>query len=154
MIFKAKFLILVISTAAMEAQQQRESEFDLLVRPNHGPVPLILSISSYPMLSYLTFSLGRQAGTGQIIETMDTSISDSESSKIRTLLITMAFMRTNTGTPNVQMSPMLPLLLMNSDLSTDNDIVMMALLIGQLGNNQTQDSFSSNGLTKLKKKGS
>ena len=56
----------------------------------------------------------------------------------------MAFMRTNTGTPNVQMSPMLPLLLMNSDLSTDNDIVMMALLIDQLGNNQTQDSFSTN----------
>ena len=72
---------------------------------------------------------------------MDTSISDSESSKIRTLLITMAFMRTNTGTPNVQMSPMLPILLMNSDLSTDNDIVMMALMIDQLGNNQTQDSF-------------
>ena len=72
---------------------------------------------------------------------MDTSISDSESSKIRTLLITMAFMRTNTGTPNVQMSPMLPLLLMNSDLSTDNDLVMMALLIDQLGNNQSQDSF-------------
>ena len=53
----------------------------------------------------------------------------------------MAFMRTNTGTPNVQMSPMLPILLMNSDLSTDNDIVMMALMIDQLGNNQTQDSF-------------
>ena len=103
--------------------------------------------------THLTFSQGRQAGTGQIIETMDTSISDSESSKIRTLLIAMAFMRTNTGTPNVQMSPMLPLLLMNSDLSTDNDIVMMALLIGQLGNNQTQDSFSTNGIKKLKKKG-
>ena len=39
------------------------------------------------------------------------------------------------------MSPMLPILLMNSDLSTDNDIVMMALMIDQLGNNQTQDSF-------------
>ena len=32
MIFKTKFLLLIISTAAMEAQQQRESEFDLLVR--------------------------------------------------------------------------------------------------------------------------
>ena len=42
---------------------------------------------------------------------------------------------------------------MNSDLSTDNDIVMMALLIDQLGNNQTQDSFSTNGIKKLKKKG-
>ena len=72
---------------------------------------------------------------------MDTSISDSESSKIRTLLIAMAFMRTNTGTPNVQMSPMLPLLLMNSDLNSDNGIVMMALLINQLGNDQTQESF-------------
>ena len=75
---------------------------------------------------------------------MDTSISDSESSKIRTLLIAMAFMRTNTGTPNVQMSPMLPLLLMNSDLNSDNGIVMMALLIDQLGNDQTQESFYLN----------
>ena len=72
---------------------------------------------------------------------MDTSISDSESSKIRTLLIAMAFMRANTGTPNVQMSPILPLLLMNSDLNSDNGIVMMALLIDQLGNDQTQESF-------------
>ena len=131
----------------MEAQ--RESEFVLFFRPNHGP-----SGTDYPdfgpdrkVWTHPTFSLGRQAGTGQIIETMDTSISDSESSKIRTLLITMAFMRTNTGTPNIQMSPMLPLLLMNSDLSTDNDIVMMALLIDQLGNNQTQDSFSTNRTT-------
>ena len=62
----------------------------------------------------------------------------------------MAFMRTNTGTPNLQISPMLPLLLMNSGLSTDNDIVMMALLIGQLGNNQTQDRFSTNRFKVLK----
>ena len=62
----------------------------------------------------------------------------------------MAFMRTNTGTPNLQMSPMLPLLLMNSGLSTDNDIVMMALLIDQLGNNQTQDRFSTNRFEVLK----
>ena len=78
---------------------------------------------------------------------MDTSISDSESSKIRTLLISMAIMRANTGSPNLQMSPMLPFLLMNSDLSTDDGIVMMALMIDQLGNNQTQDSFL---LTRLK----
>ena len=37
MIFKAIFLILVISTAAMEAQQKRESEFALLDWPNYGP---------------------------------------------------------------------------------------------------------------------
>ena len=56
-------------------------------------------------------------------------------------------MRANTGSPNLQMSPMLPFLLMNSDLSTDDGIVMMALMIDQLGNNQTQDSFL---LTRLK----
>ena len=53
-------------------------------------------------------------------------------------------MRANTGTASVQMSPMLPFLLMNSDLSTDNGIVMMALMIDQLGNNQTQESFQPN----------
>ena len=80
---------------------------------------------------------------------MDTSISDSESSKIRILLISMAIMRANTGTASVQMSPMLPFLLMNSDLSTDNGIVMMALMIDQLGNNQTQESFQSNRVKRV-----
>ena len=63
---------------------------------------------------------------------MEISISDSESSKIST------FDRDGIDENGIDERWFL---LVNSDKSSDNSLVMMALLVDQLGNDQTQESF-------------